>query len=474
VESDLFLAQFYRVWKHNEKYKTVPILIGQDKVDRMARLCLLNLYLFGISDAKITRGNSISGKSPLDEYIGKCDLILTNPPFGARFNYSDIFSNINNYENFKNILRSRNSLIDSELLFIDRYINLLKPGGTFLAVLPDSVISSKGMPALLRDELQQKYTIKSITELPAVTFAQAGTRTKTCILEIEKSKPSGKFIFMNVAKSLGFEVSTKKGVPYKKKQGENDLTPLSKCLLSNKNNNLEDLQIIETIPSCVVISHNRLTKEGWTPSHYSAERISTVNKINGFMENEYDVMTLESIVTIPFKNLKEYVDSNNQKCISVLHVGDFGALNVRELMDYTPKTPGKHCQKGDLLFSKINPRIPRVIIVPDIPYDLSCSSEFEVLRPKEGYNSYEIMLLLLSDYAQNQIRSLTSGTSSSHNRIKTKELLSIKLPIPKRESKLREKYDSSIEEFKKSYIQLNKSNIMLYDNWKCINSLFAS
>ena len=42
--------------------------------------------------------------------------------------------------------------------------------------------------------------------------------------------------------------------------------------------------------------------------------------------------------------------------------------------------------------------------------------------------------LLLTNIVQKQIQSLTSGTSSSHNRIKDTELLNIKLPWPKKNS----------------------------------------
>ena len=166
--------------------------------------------------------------------------------------------------------------------------------------------------------------------------------------------------------------------------------------------------------------------------------------------------------------------SNTQvKCISVLHLGAFGALNVKELLEYEPKTLGKFCQPGDILFSKINPRIPRALVVPNSNFDLTCSSEFEVMQPKDGYTAHEIMMLLLSEYAQNQIQSLTSGTSSSHNRIKTKELMSIKLIIPKPDSPKREKYDALIKTFTTANIQLNDANTALQDTWKDINTLLG-
>lgn len=466
-----FLTNFYRMWI--EAGNKNVCLVGQDKVDRMARLSLLNLYLFGIKNAHITRGNSLIPGSPLDNYNNKCDLILTNPPFGARFTINSTDPQVRKcFPNLCDLIPGKGNILDSELLFLDRYMSLLKPEGTLLAVLPDSVISSKGLPSIFRERLQKKYNIMSVTELPAVTFAQAGTRTKTCVLEITKAS-SRKYTLMNKIESLGFEVSTKKGVPYKKEQGTNELLELTSTVLSLKSENYGDLNILSKNPSCVSISEARLNTEGWTPSHYSPKRIETlIHFSEDSFDNNYEVVSLESLVTVPNRCIMKITDLESQKCISVLHIGDFGSLNIREMMLFNPKTPGKHCQVGDLLFSKINPRIPRAIVVPDLSYDLSCSNEFEVLRPKTGYSSYEIMLLLLSDYSQNQIRSLTSGTSSSHNRIKTKELLSIKLPIPRKSSKIRAKYENAINSFKLANAQLNKLNHSMYESWKELNDIF--
>ena len=472
-----FLAQFYRVWSVKEGMKSYPILVGQDKVDRMARLSLLNLALFGINDPNIYRGNSLQAGSPLDLYTGKCDLILTNPPFGARFICSDLAAySLEYFPSLHNYIHSRRGFINSELLFLDRYLSLLKPGGTVLAVLPDSVISSAGLPAYLREQIQKNWTIQSITELTAVTFAQAGTRTKTCVLEIEKKKPQYSVSLMSTAPSLGFEVSSKKGVPYKKSEGTNALISLFDVIsnFNEDNKTILHFKILSSYPSCVAVSHGVLTDEGWTPSHYSSGRLTTLQEIDNLANNnEFEVFDLESLVTVTTKSRRGIPKPEFQKCISVLHVGDFGSLNVRELIAYEPKTPGKPCAPGDLLFSKINPRIPRVLVVPDMPFELMCSTEFEVMRPKSGYSAYEIMLLLLSEYAQNQICSLTSGTSSSHNRIKTKELLSIKLAIPKASSVKRKIYDKAIKAFEKANILLNESNVLLQETSKELNDIFT-
>ena len=179
-------------------------------------------------------------------------------------------------------------------------------------------------------------------------------------------------------------------------------------------------------------------------------------------------------MSIPKRKNQEILDKKEQKCISVLHIGAFGTVNIKDFMEYEPKTPGKSCKQGDILFSKINPRIPRAIVVPKLPFELTCSSEFEIMQPKSGYSSHEIMLLLLSDYAQNQIQSLTSGTSSSHNRIKTNELMSVRLIIPKKDSLMREKYENAVKSFSEANIKIHEANIILQKEWGLINSLSAT
>ena len=63
-----------------------------------------------------------------------------------------------------------------------------------------------------------------MVEFPATAFAQAGTRTKTSLLYLQKgrsAKAGG--VFMGVSQDLGFQVSSRKGVQVKIPEGANDL-----------------------------------------------------------------------------------------------------------------------------------------------------------------------------------------------------------------------------------------------------------
>lgn len=115
---------------------------------------------------------------------------------------------------------------------------------------------------------------------------------------------------------------------------------------------------------------------------------------------------------------------------------------------------GIPCKPGDLLFSKINPRIPRLIVVPELGCPLTCSSEFEILNSKIEINNYGIQLLLMLPTVQAQINNLTSGTSSSHNRIKTSDLASVLVPLPKKNTK---KYKELLNK-SEDYLKHNKTS----------------
>ena len=68
--------------------------------------------------------------------------------------------------------------------------------------------------------------------------------------------------------------------------------------------------------------------------------------------------------------------------------------------------------------------------MPELGKQLLCSSEFEILRPKKGVSPFALAYMLMSEMVQQQIRSLTSGTSASHSRVKAEKLYDVQIPWP--------------------------------------------
>jgi type I restriction-modification system DNA methylase subunit len=435
-----FLSAFYKNNREEDFIDPAKLFfIGQDKVARMVRLAKINMLMFNNSRHIISSGNSLVGESVFSEYQGKVDLILTNPPFGAKFSSAELRNNAKiNYPMLYDLILKNGSNFSSETLFLDRCIGLLKPYGKLLIVLPDSVISSAGMNATLRHRLamSRQLRIKAIIELPTVAFAQAGTRTKTSILYIEKSEYKDEdYVFIAQSENIGFEVSTRKGATVKNEIEGNDLPKILEAYReSNIKLNGKDHKVVSELPSCVIVNAKLLENKSWTPSHYNSLRFKAIDSLKS-AESNVELVRLSDVVQFETKEKRlEYI-SPDSKCISILHVLNDDNLNMEELLSYKPMYQGIPCKPGDLLFSKINPRIPRLLIVPDLDFPLTCSTEFEILNSTTEINNYGIKLLLMLPSVQMQINHLTSGTSSSHNRIKSMDLANILIPVPKKNTK---------------------------------------
>lgn len=443
--------------------------VGQDKVDRMVRMSKINYLLSGLNPILIEQGNSIIGDSVIDKYIGKVDLILTNPPFGAEFNVEEIIKQGDKYEFLKDIKKYSNvKTLYSELIMLDRCLKLLKPGGRLLIIVPDGIVSSKGMNEVYRDILSTRYILKAVIDLPSVTFAQAGTRTRCSILYIQKpyeSKFEQDGIFMAAANDIGFEVKEKVGTATKIYSGTNELEKIVELYNPDKQSN--SINVLSAKPSVVIYPFNQIINGKWNANFYNASRLDTISKFQNVNNDEFEILPLKQIAEFRTKNRKKKMVTETVKHISILHINEDSTIKLEEVMQYNPISPGRECFPGDILFSKINPRIPRITVVPGVQINLTCSSEFEIIKPYQDEYTYLLKTFLLTDIVLKQVVSLTSGTSSSHNRIKDTELMDIKIPWPKKgtesEKKLLE-IAKNIKEYEERKYSANRNIKSLYED----------
>ncbi|WDC10797.1 N-6 DNA methylase [Escherichia albertii] len=118
--------------------------------------------------------------------------------------------------------------IDPAVLFIDRCLQLLKPGGRLLIVLPDGILCNSGDRYVReyimgrKDEKTGEFVggkaiVKAVISLPSDCFKLSGTGAKTSILSLQKRHANPKQpeqflpepqtdVFMAVAETLGYVV----------------------------------------------------------------------------------------------------------------------------------------------------------------------------------------------------------------------------------------------------------------------------
>ena len=118
------------------------------------------------------------------------DLVLTNPPFSMDYsvNVPEEREVLKDYELRTWGGKNRTSL-RSAIMFIERYYDLLKPGGRLFTVIDDSVLGGK-KNAFVRDFIRSKFIINGIISLHGDAFQRAGARTKTSILCLTKPRSS--------------------------------------------------------------------------------------------------------------------------------------------------------------------------------------------------------------------------------------------------------------------------------------------
>ena len=131
------------------------------------------------------------------------DILLSNPPFAGEMHETSLLKEYGLAKNDKGKLRNK---MERHILFIERSLDLIKPGGRLAIVLPQGVLNNTNME-YVRNYLLDKARILAVVGLDVNTFKpHTGTKTSVVFLQKwqEKEKiPSDYPIFMAVSKRSG-------------------------------------------------------------------------------------------------------------------------------------------------------------------------------------------------------------------------------------------------------------------------------
>ncbi|MBM3130092.1 MAG: hypothetical protein FJ009_15895 [Chloroflexi bacterium] len=207
-----FLAYIARHLAHH--HATDYAIIGVDKDAFLARLAKIYLTLIGEQNFSVFCENSLEQPKHWDTKTQRAvplesfDLILTNPPFGAKIpvvgkellrQYSLGYRWIEKDD----VWQRTTELLDKQppqILFIERCLQLLKPGGRAGIVLPEGVFGNPS-DRYIWEYVRQNAAVLAIVSLPPETF-QPSTHTKTSVVFLQKGAAQRR-VFMAVAKTIG-------------------------------------------------------------------------------------------------------------------------------------------------------------------------------------------------------------------------------------------------------------------------------
>ena len=188
-------------------------VFGTDANPRMSRTAKMNMIMHGDGHGGVHHNDGLLNVNGIFE--NRFDVILTNPPFGSRIEKSlkiteeDKLTDKERIKKYQerygekvynkaqsqiddNINKSLLSLYDTgkmsgltEVLFIERCLNLLKAGARMGIVLPEGVLNNSNLQKV-RDYVESRAKIILITSIPQDVFIASGATVKPSLLFFKK------------------------------------------------------------------------------------------------------------------------------------------------------------------------------------------------------------------------------------------------------------------------------------------------
>lgn len=188
-------------------------IYGTDANDRMARTSKMNMIMHGDGHGGIHHHDGFLNVNGIFE--GRFDIVATNPPFGANVekddvviasqvetdmetarHYRDTYGDA--YEHARQKIEDalgepitslftlpKSTAIKTEILFIERCLDLLKEGGRLGIVLPEGIFNNPNAQ-YVREFTEDRAFLRAVISLPQETFTSAGANVKASLLFLQK------------------------------------------------------------------------------------------------------------------------------------------------------------------------------------------------------------------------------------------------------------------------------------------------
>lgn len=206
-------------------------IVGIDFNPELVKASKMNMVMNNDGSGGLFQANSLEAPPTWDAglrdrgIVGNADFLFTNPPFGSRIPVSDpaileqydlghAWSYDKQHDKWtkaKTVQKSQ----PPEILFIERCVQFLRPGGRMAIVLPDGILGSPGL-GYVRQWILANTTILASIDLHPDTF-QPSVSVQTSLLVLERKssdqvaletaadKLSAYSVFMAVANHVGHD-----------------------------------------------------------------------------------------------------------------------------------------------------------------------------------------------------------------------------------------------------------------------------
>ena len=347
-------------------------LYGVDKDSYLARLASAHLSMITLRPSMVSCADSLSWSANSSEFsikdeLGKFDVVLTNPPFGSRIKSvaSEMQSSFDLGYKWKLDkvtgefikLDKLPSSIPPQVLFIERTLALVRPGGRVGMVVPESLLSSKNYRHVIQ-YLRKKSKIEAVIGMPESLFktsGKGGTHTKTCLLVFEKNE---QLIESTDAKMFMAEAHWCGNDSRGRRIERNDLPTISRRYEEHKKDALHEENHLG-----YSVAVGRLAEDVLAPRYYDPEVISELESLS----DTHDLIRLGDLVAD--EDLK--VSTGDEVGKLAYGTGPIPFVRTSDISNWEIKLDPKHCVSEEIyegLERKQDVREGDVLMVKDGTY----------------------------------------------------------------------------------------------------------
>lgn len=360
-----------------------------------------------------------------EQFNNAFDVVLTNPPFGSKGKIEDqkILKNYllarkwnktqnDDWEVTRNVLAGQTP----EILFIEKCLKLLRPGGRMAIVLPDGLLQNI-TNSHIRFWIRSQAKVLGVVSIPQEAFVPYGTGIKTSLLFLQKLPSDSEKVFMAQIQKIGYDV---KGQPIYKKTHDGKLVR-GKSGLPSIDSDIEE----------IISEYKRFKNSG---HEINQERIYTVpeKSLNTRLDVEHyrpeDRNLIEMLQANGAKPLGELADilketddfrlaSNSE--IRYIAISDVDARTMQVVSHQVikpheaPSRATYRVRTGDIITavsgaSTGTQRHATALITEDEDGAI-CSNGFAVLRNIHGVEPLFLLSFMCTEYFLRQVRRLTTG-----------------------------------------------------------------
>lgn len=234
-EYENYLEEINKKQDEQIEYLSKKSIFGTDANPRMARVSKMNMIMHGDGHNGIHHNDGLLNVNGI--FRGRFDVIFTNPPFGTTLSQTsptveldDKYTNTEKIEFYKSIYPNYEeemkqvtdnfgkpirglfevgkSAGQTEVLFIERCLDLLRDGGRMGIVLPEGVLNSSNLQNA-REYFESRAKILLIVSLPQEIFISSGATVKTSLVFLKKFTANEKAQYESIKEQAIKEITAK-------------------------------------------------------------------------------------------------------------------------------------------------------------------------------------------------------------------------------------------------------------------------